>query len=836
MRKVIIITLLLLTTFSSSLKSQERIENLFDELKAAHHDTTRANTLLKIAQFYANDNPDSSFYWLSRIDLLEQNNSLTTAAIDYYKGLAHIEKAKVYILHNRHLNLALQQNDSAIKIFDPLLENKPKKYLANKILQGLATAYSLNGKVYLLTGSLNSSINSYESALNVLDSLDHKVGVAKMNNNLGVLNRRISNHPKAIEHFQAALNYFQSNNDTVAIASILTNMGAVSHDIGAYEKSLESYFSALSILEEFNEKESVALTLVNIGGVLVDSKNVLESISYYNRALTIFEELKDERGKATTLLSKGIAYKEAEILDSSSVFLVQAEKLFKQNNDKMGQADALYEIGQVLLKQKKYSDARYNLSLALELAQQSNFQSVISGVQYHLAIIAYELGNFEQAKLYALKAVDSSTKNNMLSLQKDAHGLLSSIYEDMSEVGLSLMHHKLYFALNDSLYTLHRANKFAEMEAVYRLEQKELEIEKLQRENELKDVLLHNAELKILWQRAHTYIILGIMLFLTIIMYLLFRQYRLNRKSNSQLRQHNTEILQKNEEITAQKEEIEAQRNEVERQREVLREKSEQLERFNWLITDSIDYASSIQQALLPAKEIFEHYFTEHFIMYFPKDVVSGDFYWAYPKNNTITIALGDCTGHGVPGGFMSMLGISALTELMGRQIEHPSDILDNLRLFIIESLKQEGTIGEHQEGMDISLIRYTKGDDFVEFAGANQPLWIVKFGDDGICSLTEQKGDRMPISYHQRMRPFSSFRISVKKGDILYLFTDGYRHQLGGENFNQKFGKSRFIDILTQNAQKPLDDQQSIIEDAFFRWVDGNDQLDDITVIGLKI
>ncbi|HDP54156.1 MAG TPA: tetratricopeptide repeat protein, partial [Bacteroidetes bacterium] len=505
MQKVIIITLLLLITFSSSLKSQEGIENLFDELKAAHHDTTRANTLLKIAQLYANNNPDSSFYWLSRIYLLEQNESLTTAAIDYYKGLAHIEKAKVYILHNRDLNLALQQNDSAISIFYPLLKNKPNKYLANKILQGLATAYSLNGKVYLLTGSLNSSINSYESALKVLDSLDHKIGVAKMNNNLGVLNRRISNYPKAIEHFQAALNYFQSNNDTVAVASILTNMGAVSHDIGAYEKSLENYFSALAMLEKFNEDESVALTLVNIGGVLVDSKNVLESISYYNRALAIFEELKDKRGRATTLLSIGVAYKEAEILDSASLFLLQAEKLYKQNSDKMGQADALYEMGQVLLKQQKYSDARYNLSMALELAQKINFQSVISGVQYHLAVIEYKLGNFEKAKLYALKAVDSSHENNMLSLQKDAHGLLSSIYEEMSEVGLSLKHHKQYFALNDSLYILHSANKFAEMEALYRLEQKELEIQKLQHENELKDVLLHNAELKILWQKAHTY-------------------------------------------------------------------------------------------------------------------------------------------------------------------------------------------------------------------------------------------------------------------------------------------------------------------------------------------
>jgi serine phosphatase RsbU (regulator of sigma subunit) len=222
--------------------------------------------------------------------------------------------------------------------------------------------------------------------------------------------------------------------------------------------------------------------------------------------------------------------------------------------------------------------------------------------------------------------------------------------------------------------------------------------------------------------------------------------------------------------------------------------------------------------------------------LYFPKDVVSGDFYWAYPKGNTITIALGDCTGHGVPGGFMSMLGISALTEFMGRQIEQPSELLDNLRLLVIESLKQEGIIGEHQEGMDISIIQYTKGDGFVEFAGANQPLWILKKNSEGTYEFNEQKGDRMPVSYHQRMRPFSSFRIDVDKGDQLFIFSDGYRHQLGGLNFSEKFGKARFINLITENANKSMDEQKNIIEDTFFRWVEGNDQLDDITIIGLRI
>ncbi len=291
----------------------------------------------------------------------------------------------------------------------------------------------------------------------------------------------------------------------------------------------------------------------------------------------------------------------------------------------------------------------------------------------------------------------------------------------------------------------------------------------------------------------------------------------------------------KNEEITTQKEEIESQRNELEHQKQLLKEKSEQLEKFNWLITDSIDYASSIQSALLPASEVFGRYFDDSFVMFFPKDVVSGDFYWAHPKSDSVVVALADCTGHGVPGGFMSMLGISALTELMGRRVFEPSDILNSLRLLVIESLKQTGKIGEHQEGMDISVISYEKGADYIDFSGANQPLWLVRKSEEGY-KVIEYKGDRMPISYHQRMEPFKSHRISVQKGDQIYLFSDGYRHQLGGNNFDVKFGKENFQKLILDNAHLPMDNQKNIVEDTFFRWVRGYDQLDDITVMGLRI
>jgi tetratricopeptide (TPR) repeat protein len=399
-----------------------------------------------------------------------------------------------------------------------------------------------------------------------------------MNNNLGVLNRRLSNHAQAIEHFHAALTFFQNNNDTVAAAGVLTNMGAVSNDIGAYEKSLENYFAALKILEEFKEENSLAVTLVNIGGVLVDSKNIEQSIPYYNRALKLFEKLNDERNKATTLLSLGVAYKEGGLLDSAFHYFTKSELLFKQLNNQMGRADALNEIGQVFLVSKNYAAARIHFKKALSIASDIELHSVVANVYYQLAKLEFELSKLEKARLYASMSIDSSKKYDMLLLQKDAHGLLSSIYERMGEMSLSLYHHKQFFALNDSLYGSHRAHKFAEMEAVYRLEQNELTIERLQQENELKDVSLHNAELKILWQKAQTYIILGVLLFLTVIMYLLYRQFKLNRKTTSQLRLHNSEILQKNEEITTQKEEIETQRNVQELQQELLRDKSDQLE------------------------------------------------------------------------------------------------------------------------------------------------------------------------------------------------------------------------------------------------------------------
>jgi serine phosphatase RsbU (regulator of sigma subunit)/TPR repeat protein len=813
------------------------LQKLIEKYSNANSDTARANICIDISLIYKSVSIDSSLYWLNKSLSYTKNcrKTIADSTYCYYRSLAHLEISKVYLASNYNLDIAALHADTAVNFVSSLILRNPPKNIRIKANSLLSGAYNTLGRINLNLGNLNKSIEFFSHALELFEAEHNNEASAKMQNNLGVLHRRQSNYAKSLQYFQKALDYFTQQKDSIAIASVLTNMGSVSFDIGAYEHSLENYLKALVVFEKSGNELSLASTLLNIGGVMISTKNIKESIVYYNRALGIYRKLNNHRGIATCYLSIGISFKEQSILDSAYIYLLKSQEVFKDISDKIGQADALKELGEVYLNQKKFLLAQRNFNQALKIAKEEGLNSVSTDVFYNLSKIELHLGNYDKALEYAIIALNDSKLYGLVSLQKDIYSVISAIYERKGNFELSLQYHKLYFTLYDSLYSKDRAHKFAEMETLYQLEQKQAAITKLEKEKEIREKELKNTELQLVWQKVNTYIILSVLIFVSIILFLLYRQFRSKRFSNYVLKQQNKEILQKNEEITTQKEEIEKQRNELEYQKEQLKEKSEQLERFNWLLTDSIDYASSIQSALLPSKEIFTSYFDDQFIMLFPKDVVSGDFYWAYPKNDTIIVALADCTGHGVPGGFMSMLGISALTELMGRQVTEPSDILNNMRLLIIDSLKQKGKIGEHQEGMDLAVISYTKGNDYVEFSGANHPLWIIRKTNEEY-QLIEQKGDRMPISYHHKMHPFNSHKIKVQKGDQLYLFTDGLRHQLGGVSFNDKYGKDRFRAILLENAHLPMEDQRSIIEDSFFRWVSGYDQLDDITIIGLKI
>jgi serine phosphatase RsbU (regulator of sigma subunit)/ligand-binding sensor domain-containing protein len=294
--------------------------------------------------------------------------------------------------------------------------------------------------------------------------------------------------------------------------------------------------------------------------------------------------------------------------------------------------------------------------------------------------------------------------------------------------------------------------------------------------------------------------------------------------------------------------------------KERTREVVEQKERIQHILEDiqsSINYAQRIQQALLPSRELLKDYLPNHFIIFHPRDVVSGDFYWATKIKDWVIITVADCTGHGVPGAFMSMLGISFLNEIVRKkEVKNTALVLNELRATIIEALKQTGKQNEQKDGMDMSIVAINLKTMKCLWAGANNPLYIVRNGNaaeetDDVENkkirmhsysknhLIEYKGDKMPVAIYTVMDDYTSHEISLEKGDRIYLFTDGYADQFGGVDY-RKFLAKNFKKLIAETASLSIDNQRNEIDRVFVEWKNHNgelgEQIDDVTVLGIEV
>jgi phosphoserine phosphatase RsbU/P len=270
---------------------------------------------------------------------------------------------------------------------------------------------------------------------------------------------------------------------------------------------------------------------------------------------------------------------------------------------------------------------------------------------------------------------------------------------------------------------------------------------------------------------------------------------------------------------------------EIKRGRDEIARNLKEIEYKNKLIKYSIQYAHIIQAAVLKASMNGSDFFTEQFCLLLPKDIVSGDFYWFHRIDNKLLAGVFDCTGHGIPGAFMSMLGVTLLNETVIREkIIEPHLILNRLRGKIIDALGQKGIISEVKDGMDGSIISYDLKSKTLVYSGAFNPMYLIR--DNKIIEL---KGDRMPLSYHDKMSDFSCQEIKTKPNDLIYLFTDGYRDQFGGQN-QKKFGSTHFKEFLIRHHKKPLPEQKQLLLDAYLNWRSKEEQVDDITIVGLKL
>lgn len=286
------------------------------------------------------------------------------------------------------------------------------------------------------------------------------------------------------------------------------------------------------------------------------------------------------------------------------------------------------------------------------------------------------------------------------------------------------------------------------------------------------------------------------------------------------------------EEIEAQRDEIEAQRDEIEAQRDSIYDQKEEIANKNISLQDSIRYARRIQDAVLPSPDVIQYLLPKHFIYYRPRDIVSGDFYWIGEIDNSVLVALGDCTGHGVPGAFMSVLGVSLLSEIVSNSLHtSTNEIMNELRDRIITSLKQKGESDEAKDGVDMSLIKLNMKNHKLEFTGAHQNLYLFQEG-----VLKEIKGDRMPVGIHTKAsKLFKLNTIQLRKGDTIYVLSDGFVDQFGGPN-GKKYGIRKLRTFLTDIQDMIMLDQLRALSEKFETWQGEQDQIDDVLVIGIRI
>lgn len=319
------------------------------------------------------------------------------------------------------------------------------------------------------------------------------------------------------------------------------------------------------------------------------------------------------------------------------------------------------------------------------------------------------------------------------------------------------------------------------------------------------------------------------------------RKMRLDEIERAKIQQQIIDQLTENERLK-DKVNLELEQKVQERTREISEQKKQ--------ITDSIDYAQRIQLAVLPRKEYLDQIMPEHFVLFKPKDVVSGDFYWIHEVNKRLIVVAADCTGHGVPGAFMSMLGITLLDEQLAKpRLDTPGEILNAMRSKVKQMLVQKGKAEEQKDGMDMAIAIIDKENKVLEYAGANNPLYLIRNSRessgknppfqatlvDQESQLFEIKGDRQPIGLHWEETDFSTHRMDLAVQDTIYLFTDGFVDQFGGEH-RKKYKNSRFKELLLSFQEKSMGQQKQLLDQAFESWRGNNEQIDDVCIIGVRV
>ncbi len=667
---------------------------------------------------------------------------------------------------------------------------------------------------------------------------------------------------------------YEKNNDLLGQNQAYNNLGIIYRRQGNQAKSAENFNKAIEInkilLKEKKSRSEVdAFTQINTGVTYLQLKDYKKANFYFEEAIKTAGNQKDKKSQASAYNFGAMSHYLGDENSIALDYATQAQVIAEENKDEENLLIAYQILSQIYQSDENYKEAQdfqakyQTLKSKVEKQKQQAIQQSLEKE------VAVEKKESELKSLMAEKdRQEAALKQSELERQKQEQELkireselaLLRKNQELQEARLKTQESeqrqiRQLLELTKQKAETEKQKLLAEAQT-QEAERQSLIAQQRQLESDSKSKELQSSKLQQKLQSDKlaqaTYIrYLGIAIIILIISVLVFvyRGLWLTKKLNNVLADKNVEIekanfslKEKQDEINVQNEELMQSQEEILAQRDALEQANSALEKNNQDIKNSITYASRIQQAVFPSLDTFSAMLPESFVLYKPRDIISGDFYWLEEVENKIILIVADCTGHGVPGAFTSMLGGAGLAEIVfQKRILAPDKILNELHLYIRNSLKQKVT--QSRDGMDVAIVVIDKEKNTIDYAGAKNPIVLIQNGE-----LQLIKGDKMPIGGEQReiTRNFTKHTIPLvanneqqgnKQETVFYLFSDGYQDQFGGRN-KRKFSSAQMRDLLFQIHTKEMNEQKMILKETIEKWQeDGFEkQLDDILVIGVKV
>ncbi len=671
--------------------------------------------------------------------------------------------------------------------------------------------------------------------LNKIDRIAHCEEI------LGLINLFQNDVAEAQKLFNTSEFYFKSKNDFISLgdyesrkAIIIMNKlkfkeseklfmrslwyfersKVVEYQIGTYYKmgkmmlfdnrqgdAVTMYTKGLKLAESIGDKYLIMEGNLDLGSVMMNISLDAKTGNYLLKAREIAIETKDTGMLTTSAFYLSGYYQERNENDEALKYARQAISFFKnkKGNPFYGTLSGL--MANFLSETPKLDSALYFVNIAIKKhSDDQNKTGILDGRSVRAKIL-YKMNNFAAAKKefelclpliheLGFSAAASRVYKGYADLEYK-QGNLNKAYEYLSK----------FVAINDAIFKQESQKEIAKVEASFQNEKKELQIESLNRDKALKDVQLSANSKEIeLQNRQKIGMAFGLLIAL-VFSFFMWKSYKQKQKDNLV---------------------IKSQRDQMEQQKILVEEKNQE-------IMDSISYAKRLQDAILPPTDQIKSIFKEAFILYQPKEIVAGDFYWKDEHNGKIFFAVCDCTGHGVPGAMVSLVGHNALNRCVREfDLTEPGLILDKLSELVEETFSHSDN--DVKDGMDISLCVYDKKKKTLKWSGANNPIWLIQNGE-----FKEIKGDKQPIGKYDHKKPFSTHEININADDRLYLFSDGYADQFGGER-GKKFKTAQLKKLILSIQSQNMENQLSKLNTTFENWKGKLDQVDDVCVIGIRI